>query len=36
MFPLRREGAGHIFTKILARQLFEKHRRTVLNLAGAK
>ena len=33
------DNTSDIFTKILARQLFEKHRRTegtVLNLAGAK
>ena len=30
------DNTSDIFTKVLARQLFEKHRRTVLNLAGAK
>eukprot|EP00966_Prymnesium_polylepis_P169414 3917202-Prymnesium_polylepis.1 len=28
-------NAADLFTKILSRQVFEKHRRTVLNLAGA-
>ena len=30
------DNTSDIFTKILSRQLFEKHRRTALNLAGAK
>ena len=30
------DNTSDIFTKIPSRQLFEKHRRTVLNLAGAK
>ena len=30
------DNTSDMFTKILSRQLFEKHRRTVLNLAGAK
>ena len=30
------DNTSDVFTKVLSRQLFEKHRRTVLNLAGAK
>ena len=30
------DNTSDMFTKILSRQLFEKHRRTVLNLAGAR
>ena len=30
------ENTSDIFTKILSRQLFEKHRRTALNLAGVQ
>tara|TARA_B100000795_G_scaffold100006_1_gene73573 strand:+ start:438 stop:584 length:147 start_codon:yes stop_codon:yes gene_type:complete len=30
------DNTSDVFTKVLSRQLFEKHRRTVLDLAGAK